>query len=42
MGKLRLQIGIMRNDALDMALISESFEEGVAAGGKAEARKIDI
>jgi hypothetical protein len=42
MGKLRLQIGIMRNDALDMALISESFEEGVAAGGKAKARKIDI
>ena len=24
MGKLRLQIGIMRNDALDEALISES------------------
>ena len=42
MGKFSLQIGIMRNDALDMALISESFEEGVAAGGKAKARKIDI
>jgi hypothetical protein len=42
MGKLRLQIGIMRNDALDMALISESFEEDVAAGGKAKPRKIDI
>ena len=42
MGKLRFQIGIMLNDALDMALISESFEEGVAAGGKAKARKIDI
>ncbi|EAU71539.1 hypothetical protein BL107_08399 [Synechococcus sp. BL107] len=25
MGKLRLQIGIMRNDALDVALISESL-----------------
>lgn len=42
MGKLRLQIGIMRNDAFDVAISSKSLQESVAARGEAKARKGDI